>query len=104
MNESNLYDELYAEYHAISRNLIYTTVGFVAALAGIIWLLGIDISGRQSTFMGAMFILLAVFTYQIPAITYRYLSSKYKDDEDKSIILGTDSKTFHEAAMQHRYK
>ncbi len=104
MTESNLYDELYSEYHTISRKLIYLTVGFVAAIAGVIWLLNIDISGKQSTFMGAMFIILAVFTYQTPAITYRYLCNKYKGDEDKSIILGTDSKTFHEAAMQYRYK
>ncbi len=104
MSESDLYDQLYTEYHAISRNLIYITVGFVAAIAGVIWLLSIEISAKQSTFMGAMFIILAAFTYQIPAITYRYLRSKYKDDTDKSIILGTDSKSFHEAAMQHRYK
>ncbi|MEM7402129.1 MAG: hypothetical protein AAF304_09300 [Pseudomonadota bacterium] len=104
MTKSNLYDELYSEYHAISRKLIYLTVGFVAAVAGAVWLLNIDISGNQSTIMGAMFIILAVFTYQTPAITFRYLCKKYKSDEDKSIILGTDSKTFHEAAMQHRYK
>ena len=104
MSTSNLYDELYTEYHAICRNLIFFTVGFVALVAGVVWLLNIQISGNQSTLMGAMFIILAVFTYQIPAITHRYLCSKYKGDTDKSLILGSDSKSFHDAAMQYRYK
>ncbi len=104
MNESNLLFDLYEEYHRISRNLIYSVVGLFAVIAGIIWVMDVDISGNRSTVTGALFIILAVFTYQIPSITFRLLRNKHRDHVDKTKLLGVDPKAFHESATQHRYK
>lgn len=104
MNESNLLYDLYEEYHRISRNLIYSVVGLFAVIAVFIWVLKVDISGNKSTVAGAAFILLAVFTYQIPTITFKALRRKHKGHLDKTKLLGIDPKAFHESAMEHRYK
>ena len=104
MNESNLLYELYEEYHSFSRNLIYFVVGLFAIIAAMIWIQDVDISGNLSTIAGAVFIIMAVFTYQIPNLTFRILRKKYRAHSTKTKLLGVDSKAFHESAMQHRYK
>lgn len=102
MIESSLTHELYSEFHQINRNLTYTTIGLVALVAMIIWLFGIDVGGKRTSMMGAIFIMLAVFTYKIPYISYRYMLKKYKNDSEKRSAIGYDWKHFRDLAMQHR--
>ena len=99
MNESKLSQELYKEFHRVSRSLTYLTVALVAIVALFIWLFEIDIGGKRTTLMGVMFMILAVFTYQIPYFSYRYMTIKYKHHNEKSALLGTDWKQFRDAAM-----
>ncbi|MGH1538271.1 MAG: hypothetical protein ACRBDX_09550 [Gammaproteobacteria bacterium] len=102
MSESNVSDEIYKEFHQISRTLTFCTVAIVAAAALIVWLLGIDVGGKRTSLMGVAFMLLAFFTYQIPYICYRYLLYKYKNESQKRSAVGYDWKHFRDQAMQHR--
>jgi len=102
MIKSDLTHELYSEFHQINRNLTYTTIGLVALVAIIVWLFGIDVGGKRTSMMGTIFIMLAVFTYKIPYITYRYMLKKYKNDPEKRSAIGYDWKQFHDLAMQRR--
>jgi len=103
MNESNISDEVYREFHQISRKLTYMTVALVCAAALIVWLLSIDISGKRTSLLGVMFMGLAFFTYKIPHISYRFMQGKYKGTTAKRNILGYDWKQFRDQAMQRRY-
>ncbi|MEJ2115305.1 MAG: hypothetical protein P8X88_04490 [Gammaproteobacteria bacterium] len=102
MNESNVSDELYREFHQFHRNLTYLVVALVGATALIVWFLGIDVGGKRASMMGVIFMLLAYFTYQIPYISYRYLQHKYKNESEKRDVLGYDWKQFRDLAMQRR--
>ena len=102
MTESNLKNKLYSEFHQINRNLTYATIGLVALAAILVWIFGIDLGGRRTSMMGAVFIMLAVFTYKIPYISYRYMLKKYKNDSEKCSAIGYDWKQFHDLAMQRR--
>ena len=102
MTESDLSQQLYSEFHIICRNLTYFTIALVCVAALIVWIFAIDLGGKRTTLMGAMFMILAAFTFKIPYFSYRYLLSKYKHHDEKRSILGTDWKLFRDNAMQHR--
>ncbi len=102
MTVFNLSQEVYSEFHRLNRYLTYMTILLVCFAALIVWVFSIDIGGKRTTLMGAMFMLLAAFTFKIPYISYRYLRSKYKNHSEKCSILGTDWKLFHDAAMLKR--
>jgi|GEM_PF-3573515 len=103
MNESNISEELYREFHQISRKLTYVTVGFVCTLALIVWLTGFDVGGKRTSLMGIMFMILAFFTFKIPHISYQYMQRKYKSESEKRSVLGYDWKHFRDQAMQRKY-
>jgi hypothetical protein len=102
INESDLTGKLCAEFHQISRNLTYFTIALVAVSALAVWLFSIDLGGSRTTLMGLAFMSLAVFTYKIPYISYRYMQRKYKNVAEKSTVLGYDWKQFRDLAMQRR--
>ncbi len=102
MTESKISQELYSEFHQFSRNLTFLTIGLVAVAAMLVWLFGIDVGGNRTTAMGAMFMILALFTYKIPHISYKYLLNKYKNDTEKRNAIGYDWKQFRDSAMQRR--
>ena len=102
MNESNLSEELYREFHKMNRNLTYMTIALVSVAALLVWVFNIDVGGKRTSLMGLMFMLLAAFTFKIPHISYRYLVSKYKNNKEKRSILGADWKLFRDAAMMRR--
>lgn len=102
MTESKISHELYREFHQISRKLTFATVGLVAVVALAVWLFGIDVGGNRTTAMGAMFMMLALFTYKIPHISYKYLLNKYKNDTERRSAIGYDWKHFRDLAMQRR--
>jgi hypothetical protein len=103
MIESKISEDLYREFHQFSRKLTYATIGLVAIVAFAVWLFKIDVGGNRTTAMGAMFMLLALFTYKIPHISYKYLLNKYKNDTIKRNAIGYDWKQFRDIAMQRRY-
>lgn len=103
MSESNISEELCKEFHQISRKLTYMTVALVCAIALIVWLTGIDVGGKRTSLMGAMFMSLAFFTYKIPHLSYRYMQRKYKGESEKRSVLGYDWKQFRDLAMQRKY-
>jgi len=102
MTESNMSQELYKEFHQISRNLTYLTIGLVAVAALSVWLFNIDVGGKRTSSMGVMFMLLAFFTYKIPYLSYRYMQYKYKHESEKRSVIGYDWKQFRDQAMQRR--
>lgn len=99
MNESDLSQKLYKEFHQLSRNLTYLTIGLVAVAALAVWVFGIDLGGKRTSSMGVMFMLLAFFTYKIPYLSYRYMLNKYKNESEKSAAMGYDWKQFRDRAM-----
>ena len=103
MNESNLSEELFREFHQISRKLTYMTVAFVCVIALVVWLTSFDVGGKRISLMGVMFMSLAFFTYKIPYISYRYMQRKYKSESQKRAVLGYDWKHFRDQAMQRKY-
>lgn len=102
MTESNISQQLYREFHQFSRKLTFATIGLVAVVALAVWLFGIDVGGNRTTAMGAMFMMLALFTYKIPHISYKFLLYKYKNDTEKRNAIGYDWKHFRDLAMQRR--
>ncbi len=102
MTESNISQELYKEFHQISRYLTYLTIGLVAVAALSVWLFSIDVGGKRTSSMGVMFMLLAFFTYKIPYLSYRYMLYKYKNESEKRTTIGYDWKQFRDQAMQRR--
>ncbi len=90
------------EFHRLSRNMTYATIVLVCILAMLAWWLGIEVKGRAATIIGAMFIVLAVVTFQIPYITYRYMLRKYKHEPEKLSALGSNWHEFRDNAMQRR--
>jgi len=106
MTESNLSNntsaEVYKEFHHVNRKLTYATVGLVCLAALLVWLLGIDVKGKHLSSMGLMFMFLALFTYKIPYISFRYLQKKYANESEKRSAIGYDWKTFRDLAMQRR--
>lgn len=102
MTESKILKDLYREFHQLSRTLTFATIGLVALAALTVWLFDIDLGGNRTTAMGAMFMILALFTYKIPHISYKYLLNKYKHDTEKRNAIGYDWKHFRDLAMQRR--
>ncbi len=102
MSESELSQELYNEFLKINRYLTYGTVAFVCVVAFVVWIFDIDLGGQRTSLMGLMFMLLAVVTFKIPYISYRYLRKKYKNHAEKNSILGVDWKLFRDAAMMRK--
>ena len=103
MSESNISEELFREFHQISRKLTYMTVAMVCVIALLVWLTGFDVGGKRTSLMGIMFMILAFFTYNIPHISYRYMQRKYTSESEKRSVLGYDWKHFREQAMQRKY-
>jgi len=103
MSESNISDDVYREFHQITRKLTYMTVAVVCVAALIIWLMNIDIGGGRTSLLGVMFMGLAFLTYKIPHISYRMMQGKYKSIADKRNVLGYDWKLFRDEAMKRRY-
>ena len=102
MNESNISESLYREYHQFNRNLTYFIVALVSVAALIIWFMDIDLGGKRASLMGIIFMVLAYFTYQIPYIGYQYLKYKYKNESEKRTALGYDWRQFRDLAMLRR--
>ena len=102
MSESKILQDICREFHAFNRKLTYATIGLVAMVALVVWIFGIDVGGNRTTAMGAMFMILALFTYKIPHISYKYLLNKYKHDSEKRNAIGYDWKQFRDVAMQRR--
>ena len=88
MNESNLLHLIQQEFHQLNRKLTYATVAIVCICAMIFYWMGLEVKGNAATIVGAMFIILAVFTFQIPYISYRYMLKKYQDEPEKLAVLG----------------
>lgn len=102
MNKSNLLNLLQQEFHQLSRKLTYFTIAIVCLAAVVFWWHGVEVKGNTATLIGSMFLILAVFTLNIPYITYRYMLKKYKDDPEKQSALGPTWQEFRESAMGHK--
>lgn len=102
MIQSSLSHVMQKEFHQRSRTFTYATIAVVCGLALVFWWLGVEVKGNMATFIGAMFILLAAFTFQIPYITYRYMLKKYKNEPEKLSALGPNWHEFRDNAMQRR--
>lgn len=102
MRKSNLSKLLEQEFHQLNRKLTYITIALVCFFAVVLWWHGVEVKGNSATLIGTMFMILAVFTFNIPYITYRYLLKKYKDDPDKQSALGPNWREFRDSAMQRK--
>ena len=102
MTQSKLSDFMRQEFHQLSRKFTYVTIAIVCIFAMLFWWLGVEVKGSMATLVGALFIVLAAFTFQIPYITYRYMLKKYKHEPEKLTALGPNWREFREYAMQRR--
>jgi len=102
MIQSNLSYFMQQEFHQLSRKLTYVTIAVVCALAMLCWWLGVEVKGNMATGIGAIFIILAAFTLQIPYMTYRYMLKKYKNEPEKRSALGPNWQDFRDSAMRRR--
>lgn len=102
MIQSSLSHVMQQEFHQLSRKFTYATIAAVCALALVCWWLGVEVKGNMATLIGAMFIILAAFTFKIPHITYQYMLNKYKNEPDKLSALGPNWHEFRDNAMQRR--
>ena len=99
MSRSNLSKLLQQEFHQLSRKLTYFTIAIVCLAAVVFWWHGVEVKGNIAMLIGSMFMILAVFTLNIPYFTYRYMLKKYKDDPDKQLALGPNWREFRESAI-----
>jgi len=102
MNKSNLTKFLQEEFHQLSRKLTYITIAIVCVAAIVFWWHGIEVKGNAAVLIGAMFMILAAFTLNIPYFIYRYMYRKYKDDPEKQSALGPNWREFRDSAMQRK--
>ncbi len=82
------------EFHLLNRRLTYTTAAIMCVLALIFWWFDVEVKGHMATLVGAAFIAMAVFTFKIPYISYRYLLRKYRDEPDRLAALGPGWREF----------
>ena len=102
MIESNLLHSMNKEFHSLNRRLTYMTVVLVCILAMIFWATGLQVAGKNATIVGVFFMLLALFTFKIPQISYRYMHKKYKNNPENLSILGSNWREFRDRAMQRK--
>ncbi len=102
MIQSSLSHVMQKEFHQLSRKLTYVTIAIVCLFALVFWWLGVEVKGNMATLIGAMFIILAVFTFKIPYFTYQFMLKKYKNEPDKLSALGPNWHEFRDSAMQRR--
>ena len=102
MSKGNLLTLLEKEFHQLCRNFTYITVAIVLITAVIFWWNGVEVKGNAAILIGVMFMVLAVFTLNIPYFTYRFMLSKYKDDSDKHAALGPSWREFRDGAMKRK--
>ena len=102
MTKNNLSHSMHKEFHNLSRTLTYMTILLVCLLALIFWGIGLEVVGNTATIVGGFFILLAIFTFQIPQITYKYMLNKYKNNPENLAALGSNWSEFRDRAMQRK--
>ena len=104
MTQGSLSHSMQREFNLLTRKITYITAAIVCVLALIFWWLGVEVKGHMATLVGGSFIAMAVFTFQIPYITYQYMLRKYKDEPDKLLALGPSWREFRKSAMQRKRK
>ncbi len=97
---SKILDELQMEFLQLNRKLTYATLILLGLMAVLFWLVEIEVFGKTSTLVGVVFMLLAVFFFQIPHISYNWLVRKYQQVPDKLALLGPNWRHFKKQSMQ----
>lgn len=82
------------EFNLLSRKLTYMTAAVLCVVALVFWWLGVEVEGHMATLVGFLFIAAAVFTFQLPYITYRYMLRKYRNEPEKLAALGAGWREF----------
>ena len=82
------------EFNLLSRKLTYMTAAVLCVVAFVFWWLGVEVEGHMATLVGFVFIAAAVFTFQLPYITYRYMLRKYRNEPEKLAALGSGWREF----------
>ncbi len=100
MTESKLSIFLQDEFQQLCRKMTYATVIAVCIFAVVAWWFGIEVKGNMATLIGLIFIILAVLTFKIPHIAYRYMLNKYKHEPEKLSALGSSWKEFKDSSQQ----